>query len=63
VVAVSSQEKGFDTGWWVGYVEGDGNVYFFATRLIKERSIENPNFSKCRKKITMEVLKKLDVIE
>ena len=52
-----------DTGWWVGYVESKGNVYFFATRLIKLRSEINQNFGSCRKEITKKVLKELQFIE
>ena len=34
-------------------IEKKDDVYFFATRLIKDRSTKNPDFSKCRKEITM----------
>ncbi|RIV17833.1 class D beta-lactamase [Fibrisoma montanum] len=54
---------GNDTGWWVGYVERDDNVYFFATRLIKPRSTPNPDFGACRKTITKAVLRQLKAIE
>ena len=58
-----TRDGGKDTGWWVGYVERKNNVYFFATRLIKDRTKANPDFGKCRKKITMQILKQLDIIE
>lgn len=51
--------NGNDYGWWTGYLEKDNNVYFFATRLIKDRKIINPDFSKCRKLITIRRLKEL----
>ena len=51
-----TRDGGKDTGWWVGYVENEDDVYFFATRLIKDRSESNPNFSSCRKEITREIL-------
>ena len=54
---------GKDTGWWVGYIEKQDNVYFFATRLIKERSTVNPNFGKCRKEITRSILRQLGMLE
>lgn len=52
-----------DTGWWVGYVEREGNAYFFATRLIKSRKKSNPNFGSCRKSITKTILTQLSIIE
>jgi beta-lactamase class D len=58
-----TRDGGKDTGWWVGYVERKDNVYFFATRLIKDRSSLNPAFASCRKEITRSVLKQLKVIE
>lgn len=58
-----TRDGGKDTGWWVGYVERKDNVYFFATRLIKDRDIHNPDFAKCRKKITKTILKQLNIIE
>ncbi|MCF2520876.1 penicillin-binding transpeptidase domain-containing protein [Dyadobacter sp. CY351] len=48
-----------DIGWWVGYLESKGNVYFFATRLTKLRSVSNPGFGECRKTITKEFLTQL----
>ncbi len=52
-----TRDGGKDTGWGVGYIETKGNVYFFATRLIKDRKIQNPNFANCRKEITKQLLK------
>ncbi|MBA9076758.1 class D beta-lactamase [Rufibacter quisquiliarum] len=51
-----------DSGWWVGYVETRGNVFFFATRLHKPRSTVHPHFSDCRKTITRKVLHQLGVL-
>lgn len=51
--------NGNDYGWWVGYLQKQDNVYFFATRLVKERRIINPDFSKCRKLITIRRLQQL----
>ncbi|MGE5436754.1 MAG: penicillin-binding transpeptidase domain-containing protein [Syntrophothermus sp.] len=53
---------GYDTGWWVGYSEKNGKIFFFATRLIKKRTVDNPNFAKCRKTITLEILKQVGAI-
>lgn len=50
-----------DVGWYVGYLEKDNNVYYFAT------NIESPNptdsFGKARKEITLNVLKALNIID
>ena len=43
-------------GWFVGYLETDGNVYFFAT------NIEGSNFSEIREKrvdVTKQILMQL----
>ncbi len=54
---------GYDMGWWIGYVERNDNVYFFATRLTKKRVAVNASFGQCRKTITKAVLKQLNAIE
>lgn len=48
-----------DIGWWVGYLEIGDNVYFFATRLVKEKTDQNPHFLNGRKAITKLILKDL----
>ena len=58
-----TRDGGKDTGWWVGYVERNDSAYFFATRLIKDRTIPNPDFGRCRKDITKAILKQLDILE
>ncbi len=58
-----TRDNGMDTGWWVGYVEKQGSAYFFATRLIKSRKIPNPNFADCRKRITKDILRQLQVLD
>lgn len=57
-----TRDKGMNTGWWVGYVENPKGVYFFATRLLQDRKFNNPDFGKCRKEITKNVLRDLEVI-
>ena len=46
-------------GWFVGYLERDGNVYFFANNI----EIKGDGDHLARKKITMQVLKKLDLLK
>ena len=57
-----TRENGMDSGWWVGYVERKENVYFFATRVSKPRSVKNPNFGSCRKEITKVFLRQIKAI-
>ncbi|MEL6252681.1 MAG: penicillin-binding transpeptidase domain-containing protein [Bacteroidota bacterium] len=57
-----TRDRGKDTGWWVGYIEKADNTYFFATRLIKDRSELNPNFGSCRKEITKRICKELGIL-
>ncbi len=48
-------------GWWVGYVERNNNVYFFATRI---RTVSySMEFAQKRKDVTKAVLKQLHVLE
>lgn len=53
---------GKDTGWWVGYLENKENKVFFATRIIKDRGEQNPDFGACRKEITWHVLQRLGAV-
>lgn len=55
-----TRKDGQDIGWWVGYVETKENIYFFATRLIKNENENNANFAKGRKEITKLILKDLE---
>ncbi len=52
-----------DTGWWIGYVERDGNTYYFATRLKKDVQDVNYNFANLRKEITCKILKQIKAID
>ncbi len=58
-----TRDKGMNTGWWVGYLEQKGNVYFFATRLLQDRKWNTPQFGECRKTITKQVLGNLEVLQ
>lgn len=57
-----TRDGGIDSGWWVGYMEGRENTYFFATRIAKKRSEPNPDFGQCRKTITKAILKQIKAI-
>uniref|UniRef100_UPI003742D026 penicillin-binding transpeptidase domain-containing protein n=1 Tax=Chryseobacterium paridis TaxID=2800328 RepID=UPI003742D026 len=57
-----TRDQGMNTGWWIGYIENTQGVYFFATRLLQNRKVNNPSFGKCRKEITKKVLQDLKII-
>jgi beta-lactamase class D len=53
-------QDGIAIGWFVGYLEKNGNVYFFATNIESEKP--DADFAKNRIEITKAVLKKLGVL-
>lgn len=57
-----TRECGYNTGWWVGYVETKQGKWFFATLLLQDRKYNSPGFGPCRKEITKAVFKELDII-
>lgn len=58
-----TKENETNTGWWVGYIESEAGVYFFATRLLQERKIKTENFGKSRIDITKMILKDLKIMK
>lgn len=48
-------------GWFVGYLEKEGNTYFFALNMESPLAEENPDVIPARKAITMSILKELGV--
>jgi beta-lactamase class D len=56
-----TRDKGMNTGWWIGYVENAQGVYFFATRLLQDRTRSTASFGECRRSITRKVLKDLGI--
>jgi len=58
-----TREGGINTGWWVGYIETPKGVYFFATRLLQDRKLNDGTFGNCRKEITRAVFRELKIIE
>ena len=48
-------------GWFVGYVEKDGDVHFFATNV--ESATPDEHFGSSKVEITKEILRDLQVIE
>jgi beta-lactamase class D len=58
-----TRANSINTGWWVGYLEIQKNVYFFATKLIQDRKYNRDDFGTCRKEITKKVFKDLNIME
>lgn len=50
-----------DIGWLIGWVEKDGNVYFYATNI--ESDAETESFAPSRRSITESILRDLEVIK
>lgn len=55
------ERKGINIGWYVGYIEKGGNVYFFATNI--ESKNPGENFGNARIEITRLILKHFGMIE
>lgn len=49
-------------GWYVGYIETKGNVYFFATRLYQSDAQQHDDFGNQRKAITRKILTDLRIL-
>lgn len=49
-----------NTGWWVGWVEKDNNVYFFATLLLAQHP--DDTFIPKRISVTREILSQLEIL-
>lgn len=58
-----TRENNINTGWWVGYLNSEDGVYFFATRLLQERKLNRDDFGSCRKEITKQLFRELNIIE
>lgn len=55
-----TRKNGKDIGWWVGYLETNENVFFFATRLTKDIDKRNSNFMSGRKEVTKKILREIE---
>ncbi|SHN21514.1 beta-lactamase class D [Cyclobacterium lianum] len=54
-----SVDQGVDNGWFVGYLEKAGKVYFFASNLAPLPGTTDTDFLQARKGVTVEVLRVL----
>ena len=50
-------------GWFVGYIENNGNVYYVATNIEPKAAFNMELFPKIRSEITMTALGKLGFLE
>jgi beta-lactamase class D len=48
--------------WFVGYIETDNNVYFFATNVVPNKDTDLNTFGQVRIKLTKDVFKELNII-
>jgi beta-lactamase class D len=58
-----SIRNGNNYGWFVGFFEVPGNVYFVALNLEPKNQKDTTQFLKSRKEITLECMKKLNLIK
>ncbi len=56
-----STENGHN-GWFVGYLEKDNRVYYFATNIEPKSTFNKEHFISTRKEITMKALRNLKII-
>ena len=52
---------GSDIGWFVGYVEVKGRVYYFATRVVPKAGFDMDGFASARRAVTRAALRRLKI--
>lgn len=55
--------NGINNAWFVGYVESDSNVIFFATNVEPQLGFDMGQFSALRKEITYDALKSIKILQ
>lgn len=58
-----SIRNGNNNGWFVGYLESNEQVFFFATNIVPEKQFDITMFPKIRKEITHKAFQHLGVIK
>jgi len=58
-----STRNGNNNGWFVGYVEVENKVFFFATNVEPKEQFNMKMFPETRKEVTFEALKQLKIIK
>jgi len=56
-----SVRNGNNNGWFVGYVETENNIYFFATNIEPKEESNRKIFLALRKEVTYDALKQLNI--
>ncbi len=57
-----SIRNGNNNGWFVGYVEKGGAVYYFATNVEPTATLNMDDFPAVRKEVTMKILERLGIV-
>ena len=57
-----AKRDGYDNGWFVGYLETKGNVYFFATNIEPQEAADTDAFIKARAEVTRQAFQALGII-
>ena len=57
-----SVDNGHNNGWYVGYVEKEDDVYFFATNIEPMNQEQTDGFVQARIAVTREALSQLDIL-
>jgi len=57
-----SMQDSTDIGWWVGFIEKQGHVYYFVN-CVQSRTEDNPLFATSRKRIVYDILNSLKIID
>ena len=53
-----------DVGWFVGFVEKESNVYYFATKISpKSKAMARDDFNPLRQEVSIKALSKMNIIE
>ncbi len=58
-----SMDNDKNNGWFVGFVEANNKVYYFATNVEPNPSFDMALFPKIRKAVTMQALQELNIID
>jgi len=58
-----SYTNGIDNGWFVGYIEVNQNIYYFATNITPRKGFDINTFPAIRKNVTFETFKALNILK
>ncbi|MCX6232054.1 MAG: class D beta-lactamase [Bacteroidetes bacterium] len=58
-----AMRDGYNNGWYVGYIEAENKVYFFAVNIDPKQNFDIDYFAQIRKEITLKALMQLRIIK